>query len=88
MKTQLCYVLCVVLCAGDTVTFSHVDLPKGTFVRLQPVSSAWLVILPTYLLSAYYLLSFFFVLHFPPIFCISVTKPLHGKFTILGKGIP
>ena len=29
---------------GDIVTFSHVDLPKGTFVRLQPVSSAWLVI--------------------------------------------
>ena len=23
--------------------FEHVDLPKGQFVRLQPVSSAWLV---------------------------------------------
>ena len=28
---------------GDTVSFSHVDLPKGTFVRLQPISSSWLV---------------------------------------------
>jgi len=27
---------------GDEVLFAHVDLPKGTFVRLQPVSSAWL----------------------------------------------
>ena len=31
------------LCPGDEVSFQHVDLPKGTFVRLQPVSSAWLV---------------------------------------------
>ena len=28
---------------GDEVSFEHVYLPKGTFVRLQPVSSAWLV---------------------------------------------
>ena len=28
---------------GDEVSFEHVDLPKGQFVRLQPVSSSWLV---------------------------------------------
>ena len=28
---------------GEEVLFEHVDLPKGEFVRLQPVSSAWLV---------------------------------------------
>ena len=35
--------ICFHSALGDTVSFSHVDLPKGTFVRLQPVSSAWLV---------------------------------------------
>ena len=29
--------------AGGEVKFEYVDLPKGTFVQLQPVSSAWLV---------------------------------------------
>ncbi len=29
--------------AGEEVEFKHVELPKGQFVRLQPVSSAWLV---------------------------------------------
>lgn len=28
---------------GEEMMFEHVDLPKGKFVRLQPVSSAWLV---------------------------------------------
>ena len=28
---------------GEEMKFEHVDLPKGQFVRLQPVSSAWLV---------------------------------------------
>ena len=28
---------------GTTVSFEHVTLPKGTFVKLQPVSSVWLV---------------------------------------------
>lgn len=28
---------------GTEVDFQHVDLPKGKFVQLQPVSSAWLV---------------------------------------------
>ena len=28
---------------GQEMKFEHVDLPKGQFVRLQPVSSAWLV---------------------------------------------
>ncbi len=28
---------------GEEVDFKHVDLPKGQFVKLQPVSSAWLV---------------------------------------------
>ncbi len=28
---------------GDEVSFQNVDLPKGKFVRLQPVSSSWLV---------------------------------------------
>ncbi len=28
---------------GEEVEFRHVELPKGQFVRLQPVSSAWLV---------------------------------------------
>ena len=28
---------------GEEVDFKHVELPKGKFVRLQPVSSAWLV---------------------------------------------
>lgn len=28
---------------GEEVTFKHVDLPKGEFVQLQPVSSSWLV---------------------------------------------
>eukprot|EP00731_Ephydatia_muelleri_P008856 Em0004g1194a len=27
---------------GSTVSFEHVTLPKGTFVKLQPVSSVWL----------------------------------------------
>ena len=33
----------VIYCIGEEVTFKHVDLPKGTFVQLQPVSSSWLV---------------------------------------------
>ena len=28
---------------GQEMKFEHVELPKGQFVRLQPVSSAWLV---------------------------------------------
>ena len=28
---------------GEEMKFEHVELPKGKFVRLQPVSSAWLV---------------------------------------------
>ena len=28
---------------GEEMNFAHVELPKGKFVRLQPVSSAWLV---------------------------------------------
>ena len=28
---------------GEEIKFEHIDLPKGQFVRLQPVSSAWLV---------------------------------------------
>ena len=28
---------------GEEVAFNHVDLPKGKFVQLQPVSSSWLV---------------------------------------------
>lgn len=32
---------------GEEMTFDHVDLPQGTFVKLQPVSSAWLVSIAT-----------------------------------------
>ena len=28
---------------GAEIAFKHVDLPKGQFVQLQPVSSSWLV---------------------------------------------
>ncbi len=28
---------------GEEISFEHVDLPKGQFVQLQPVSSSWLV---------------------------------------------
>ena len=28
---------------GEEVALKHVDLPKGKFVQLQPVSSSWLV---------------------------------------------
>ena len=28
---------------GDEMIFEHVELPKGTLIRLQPISSTWLV---------------------------------------------